>query len=146
MPSSSVCKISLPERVSRQLPGVLGEGGILFKLKCICASKSRYPRIPQSPDSVRAVDLTTSRLEVDDIQPGRCSSPRSRSAQLASLVGYWRRQLTLTILQAQCRLLLGRLQLLGNWTAKAERRRDRAMLVGRYPQIYTTSHGRRLKI
>ena len=49
------------------------------------------------------------RLDVVDQQPGCRGPPRSREAQLASLVGYVRRQLSFTAVQQQARLLLDRL-------------------------------------
>ena len=45
---------------------------------------------------------------------------------MAVLVGYVRRKLLFTAVQQQCKLLLDRLQLLGEGSAEAAARRDRA--------------------
>ena len=52
---------------------------------------------------------------------------RSREAQLASLVSWVRRQLSFLAVQQQQRLLLGRLQQLGEGAMEAARRRDWAV-------------------
>ena len=53
----------------------------------------------------------------------------SSEAKLASLVSWVRRQLSLLALQQQQRLLLGRLQLLGDGTREAANRRDWAVAI-----------------
>ena len=53
--------------------------------------------------------------------------PKSRAAQLASIVGYTRRCLFITAVRAQAGLLLNRLQLLGDGAAAAAARIDWAV-------------------
>ena len=72
--------------------------------------------------------LATSRLEIVDQQPDTYGPPKSRAAQLAGLVGYVRRRLSFTAVQQQARLLLNRLQLLGEGANVAAARRDKAVL------------------
>ena len=91
------------------------------------------------------------RLDVVDQQPGRRGPPRSREAQLASLVGYVRRQLSFTAVQQQARLLLDRLQLLGEGATEAARRRewaaslDRAALRDRRAQEISLRQGQAIR-
>ena len=70
--------------------------------------------------------IAKSRLLVGDMQPGRRGPPKSDAAQLAALVSYVRRQLSITAVREQARMLLERLQLLGDGSADASRRRERA--------------------
>ena len=71
--------------------------------------------------------LAKARLAVAPTQAGRPGPPKSREAELASLVGYLRRSLSFTAVQQQARLLLDRLQLLGEGASEAARRRDTAV-------------------
>ena len=190
-----------------KMPGEQGEGDILCEVKCMSASKSRYPRNPrQGAGTSRAVDrraegltadytrkakeidhqhcgvprpprpqigagqlppqvgpvqrrlqrfgrvrgwcfgawgeasedvhhlvqrLADARLLVADLQPGRRRPQKSKEAERAALVGYIRRQLSFTAVQQQSKLLLDRLQLLGDGVAEAERRRGWAEEVER---------------
>ena len=59
-------------------------------------------------------------------QPGNRSLFKSEAAQLAGEVAFLRRRLSLTAVQSQARLLVDRLQLLGDGSREAGRRRDRA--------------------
>ena len=59
--------------------------------------------------------------------PGHQPLFQSHAAQLSSQVAYMRRKLSFTAVQSQARLLLDRLQLLGDGSNEAARRRDRAM-------------------
>ena len=70
--------------------------------------------------------IATSRLLVAGMQPGRQGPPKSDAAQLAALVSYVRRQLSITAVIEQAKMLLERLQLLGEGSADAARRRERA--------------------
>ena len=72
--------------------------------------------------------LATSRLEIADQQPDTYGPPKSRAAQLAGLFGYVRRRLSYTAVQQQARLLLDRLQLLGEGANAAAVRRDKAVM------------------
>ena len=58
-----------------------------------------------------------------DLQPGRRRPQKSKEAERAALVGHIRRQLAFTAVQQQAKLLLDRLQLLGDGATEAERRR-----------------------
>ena len=73
--------------------------------------------------------VAEARLEVADLQPEPQGIPMSRAAQLAGLVGYVRRRLSFCAVQQQARLLLDRLQLLGEGADRAAGRRDRAVLL-----------------
>ena len=70
--------------------------------------------------------IAFSRLLVAGMQPGRRGPPRSQAAELAALVSHARRQLSITAVREQAKLLLERLQILGEGTAEAARRRERA--------------------
>ena len=70
--------------------------------------------------------IAKSRLLIGEMQPGRRGPPKSDVAQLAALVSYVRRQLSITAVREQARMLLERLQLLGDGSADAARRRERA--------------------
>ena len=70
--------------------------------------------------------IAASRLLVAGMQPGRQGPPKSDAAQLAALVSYVRRQLSVTAVREQARMLLERLQLLGDGSTDAARRRERA--------------------
>ena len=48
--------------------------------------------------------IATARLEGADMQPGRQGPPKSRTALLASFVGYVRSSLSFTVVQQQARL------------------------------------------
>ena len=61
------------------------------------------------------------------MQPSRQGPPRSDAAQMAALVSYVRRQLSITAVREQARMLLERLQLLGDGSTDASRRRERAV-------------------
>ena len=75
--------------------------------------------------------LADARLLVADLQPGRRKPQQSREAERAALVGHIRRQLSFTAVQQQSKLLLDRLQLLGDGATEAERRRSWAEEVER---------------
>ena len=64
--------------------------------------------------------IAKSRLLIGEMQPGKRGPPKSDVAQLAALVSYVRRQLSITAVQA--RMLLERLQLLGDGSADAASR------------------------
>ena len=64
-------------------------------------------------------------------EPGHRRIFRSREAQLASEVSFLRRRLSFTAVQQQSRLLLDRLQLLGEGSREAARRRDWAAMTRR---------------
>ena len=70
--------------------------------------------------------IAKSRLLIGEMRPGRRGPPKSDVAQLAALVSYVRRQLSITAVREQARMLLERLQLLGDGSADAGRRRERA--------------------
>ena len=70
--------------------------------------------------------IASSRLEVAETQPGRRGPSKSRAAELANYVSYVRRQLSFTAVQQQAKLLLDRLQLIGDGASDAARRRERA--------------------
>ena len=75
--------------------------------------------------------LADGRLLVADLQPGRRRPQKSREAERAALVGQIRRQLAFKAVQQQSKLLLDRLQLLGDGAVEAERRRGWAVEVER---------------
>ena len=75
--------------------------------------------------------IAQARVAVEPTQPGQYGQVRSREAQLACVVGYIRRTLSFTAVQQQARLLLSRLQLLGDGTREAARRRTTVGLVER---------------
>ena len=75
--------------------------------------------------------LADGRLLVADLQPGRRRPQRSKEAERAALVGQIRRQLAFKAVQQQTKLLLDRLQLLGDGATDAERRRGWAEEVER---------------
>ena len=70
--------------------------------------------------------LAEARVEVADTQPAYQQQGRSRTAEKAGLVAYVRRSLSVTVVREQSRFLLSRLRLLGDGTAEAARRRERA--------------------
>ena len=55
-------------------------------------------------------------------------APKPRAAQLAGLVGHVRRKFSINAVKQTSRLLLDRLQLLGEGAAEAAARRDRAVM------------------
>ena len=71
--------------------------------------------------------LAKARLERQDTLPAARVRRKSREAELASLVGDIRRQLSFRAVQQQARLLLDRLHLLGDGATEAGRRRDWAI-------------------
>ena len=73
--------------------------------------------------------VAEARMEVADLQPGVRGAPRSKTVQLAQLVGHVRRKLSINAVQQTSRLLLDRLQLLGDGATEAAGRRDRAVVV-----------------
>ena len=73
--------------------------------------------------------VAEARLEVADLQPGVRGAPKPRAAQLAGLVGHVRRKLSISAVQQTSRLLLDRLQLLGEGAAEAAARRDKAVML-----------------
>ena len=73
--------------------------------------------------------VAEARLEVADLQPGVRGAPKPRAAQLAGLVGHVRRKLSICAVQQTSRLLLDRLQLLGEGAAEAAARRDKAVML-----------------
>lgn len=70
--------------------------------------------------------VAESRVDMADTQPAYQRQGRSRLAEKAGLVAYVRRSLSVTVVREQARFLLGRLRLLGDGTAEAARRRERA--------------------
>ena len=77
--------------------------------------------------STDAHRINQARVEVASLQPHSQGRTKSREAQLASLVGYVRRRLSITAVKQQTKLLLDRLQLLGDGAAAAAARRQRAV-------------------
>ena len=75
--------------------------------------------------------LAKAHLALAPTQASRHGPPRSKEAELASLVGYLRRSLSYTAVQQQARLLHNRLQLLGDGATEAARRRDAAVQMER---------------
>ena len=71
--------------------------------------------------------VAKSRLELQDQQPGRRGPAKSREARLAGLVSWVRRQLSYLAVQQQSRLLLDKLQQLGDGAREAVRRRNWAV-------------------
>ena len=67
-------------------------------------------------------------LEVADFQPGVRGAPKSRAAQVAGLVGHVKRNLSISTVKQTSRLLLDRLQPLGEGAAEAAARRDRSVM------------------
>ena len=74
--------------------------------------------------STDAHRINQARVEVASLQPHSQGRAKSREAQLASLV---RRRLSITAVKQQAKLLLDRLQLLGDGAAAAAARRQRAV-------------------
>ena len=68
--------------------------------------------------------IAKARLEVQDTLPGRRGPATTREARLAALVSWVRRQLSFLAVQQQSRLLLDRLQQLGDWAKEARSRSD----------------------
>ena len=68
--------------------------------------------------------LAKARVDILDQQPGRRGPAKTREAQHASLVSWIRRQLSFVAVQQQQRLLLGRLELLGDGAKEAAGRRS----------------------
>ena len=64
-----------------------------------------------------------------DLQPGVRGVPKPRAIQLAGLVSHVRRKLSINAVQQTSRLLLDRLQLLGDGAAEAAARRNRAVML-----------------
>ena len=95
--------------------------------------------------------LAEARLELAATQPHQRGTVRSRVAEKAGLVAYIRRTLSITVVREQARLLLDRLQLLGDGAAEARRRRGRAEMLEaaakreRQAQRVAFLHGRGLK-
>ena len=73
--------------------------------------------------------VALARYEILDQLPGRQGVPKSREAGLAVLVSWVRRQLSFLAVQQQSRLLLDRLQLLGDGAREAAVRWDWAVRV-----------------
>ena len=71
--------------------------------------------------------VAEARMEVADLQSGIRGVPRSKANQLAQLVGHVRRKLSIIGVQQTSRLLLDRLQLLGDGATKATGRRVEAV-------------------
>ena len=70
--------------------------------------------------------IAEARVEMADTQPAYQRQGRTRAAEKAGLVAYVRRSLSVTVVREQSRFLLSRLRLLGEGTAEAARRRERA--------------------
>ena len=75
--------------------------------------------------------LAEARVRVADTLPGQCLRSKSKAALMASEVGFLRRRLSFAAVQGQARLLLDRLQLLGDGAREAAGRRDRALAARR---------------
>ena len=73
--------------------------------------------------------LAKARLTILDQQPGPRGPAKTSEAKLASLVSWIRRQLSFLAVQQQQRLLLERLQLLGDGSRQAGKRRDWAVSI-----------------
>ena len=78
--------------------------------------------------------LAEAKVKLADTQPGHRPLFKSKEAQLASQVGFIRRKLSFTAVQQQARLLLDRLQLLGDGAREAGRRREVAELGMRWEE------------
>ena len=61
-----------------------------------------------------------------DTQPAYQRQGRSRAAEKAGFVAHVRHSLSVSVVREQARFLLNRLRLLGDGTAEAARRRERA--------------------
>ena len=70
--------------------------------------------------------LAEARVAKADTMPGQSLIFKSKAAQMAGEVGFLRRRLSFAAVQGQSRLLLDRLQLLGDGAREAAGRRDRA--------------------
>ena len=71
--------------------------------------------------------VAEARVQRADTLPGHRGLYKSREAELASHVSSVRRQLSFTAVREQARLLLDRLQLLGDGAREAASRRDWAL-------------------
>ena len=71
--------------------------------------------------------VAEARVQRADTLPGHRGLFKSREAELASQVSSVRRQLSFTAVREQARLLLDRLQLLGDGAKEAASRRDWAL-------------------
>ena len=78
--------------------------------------------------------LAEAKVKLADTQPGHRPLFQSKEAQLASQVGFIRRKLSFTAVQQQARLLLDRLQLLGDGAREAGRRREFAEMGMRWEE------------
>ena len=68
--------------------------------------------------------LAKAKTELADTLPGHRPLFESKAALLSSEVGFLRRRLSFTAVQEQSRLLLDRMQLLGDEAKEARRRRE----------------------
>ena len=75
--------------------------------------------------------LAEARVRRADTLPGQSLMFKSKAAQMASEVGFLRRRLSFAAIQGQARLLLDRLQLLGDGAREAAGRRERALMARR---------------
>ena len=96
--------------------------------------------------------LAEAKVQRAGTQPGRSRLLfKSREAQLAEEVAFVRRRLSFTAVQQQARLLLDRLQLLGEGSAEASRRREwaeqasRAEARERRAQLVCLQQGRHIR-
>ena len=75
--------------------------------------------------------LAEAKVGTADTQPSQRLLFRSKAAQIASEVGFLHRRLSFADVQSQARLLLDRLQLLGDGAREAAGRRDWALAARR---------------
>ena len=75
--------------------------------------------------------LAEARVGRADTLPSQALLLKSKAAQMASEVGFLRRRLSFAAVQGQARLLLDRLQLLGDGAREAAGRRERAVAARR---------------
>ena len=72
----------------------------------------------------RVQSLAEAKVAKADTEPGYRALGKSREAQLSAEVAFLRRRLSITAVKEQARLLIDRLQLLGEGAGQAARRRD----------------------
>ena len=70
--------------------------------------------------------VAEARVDMADTQPAYQRQGRSRAAEKAGFVAHVRHSLSVSVVREQARFLLNRLRLLGDGTAEAARRRERA--------------------
>ena len=68
--------------------------------------------------------LAKAKVAKADTEPGYRATGKSKEAQLSAEVAFLRRRLSMTAVREQARLLIDRLQLLGDGAGQAARRRE----------------------